>query len=42
MSESRDLSELQLYGAKDFEELDGIYAAMEKALDCDRKFRGKQ
>ena len=33
MNEERDLSDLQLYGAEDFEELDSILDALDKAND---------
>lgn len=33
MTDERDTSDLRLYGAEDFEELDAIEAAIERALD---------
>ena len=35
MNEERDRSDLNVYGAEDFEELDVILAALDKALDAD-------
>lgn len=35
MNEERNLSDLQLYGAEDFEELDLILDALDKANDED-------
>ena len=35
MHEERDRSDLNVYGAEDFEELDTILAAIDRALDTD-------
>ena len=35
MNDERDRSDLNVYGAEDFEELDTILAAIDRALDTD-------
>ena len=34
MNEVRDRSDLNVYGAEDFEELDAVLAAIDRALDA--------
>jgi hypothetical protein len=40
MNEERDWSDLNVYGADDFEELDMILAALDRALDTDGQTSG--